>query len=152
MLRFRSTPREHLNNIENALKATGLFAATARIGIGAAGKAYPLGSLLTVMGRKTILLLAENGEIQERILAGLRAEPSPLPVPDDTQFDHLGDLMKAVVKLGSQAGKASSKQDGDDPSQRAVLQTELVDKIETMLCTSVRVARQETIQEMQTML
>ena len=45
-----STPREHLTNIENALKTTGLFAATARIGIGAAGKAYPLGSLLTSTG------------------------------------------------------------------------------------------------------
>ena len=42
-----STPREHLNNIENAIKATGLFAATAWIGFGAAGKAYPLWSLLT---------------------------------------------------------------------------------------------------------
>ena len=52
-----STPREHLNNIENAIKATGLFAATARIGFGAAGKAYPPGSLLTVMGRKTLPLL-----------------------------------------------------------------------------------------------
>ena len=40
-----STPREHLNNIEMTIKATGLFAATARIGIGAAAKAYPLGTL-----------------------------------------------------------------------------------------------------------
>ena len=50
-----STPREHLNNIENALKATGLFAATARIGIGAAGKAYPLGSLLTSVQQHRLL-------------------------------------------------------------------------------------------------
>ena len=42
-----STPREHLNNIENALKATGHTAATSWIGIGAACRAYPLGSLLT---------------------------------------------------------------------------------------------------------
>ena len=43
-----STPREHLDNIENVTKATGMLAATARIGFGAAAKAYPLGSLLTV--------------------------------------------------------------------------------------------------------
>ena len=42
-----STPREHLTNIENALKATGHLAANARTGIAAAGRAYPLGSLLT---------------------------------------------------------------------------------------------------------
>ena len=129
-----STPREHLTNTENALKVTGHLAANARTGIAAAGRAYPLGSLLTVMGRKTIRILAENSEIQERILAGLRAEPSPLP--DDTQFDHLGDLMKAVVKLGSQAGKASSKKDGTDkPSPREVLQTELLD-IRSRLCSA----------------
>ena len=44
-----STPREHLNNIEMTIKATGLFAATARIGFGAAAKAYPLGSLLKIL-------------------------------------------------------------------------------------------------------
>ena len=143
-----STPREHLIKITSALTATGQMAAQARVGIVDAGMAYPLGSLLTVMGRKTIRILAENSEIQERILAGLRAEPSPLP--DDNQFDHLGDLMKAVVKLGSLAGKASSKKDDAGPSQREVHQTELLDKIETMLCTSVQVARQEVIQEMQT--
>ena len=47
-----STPREHLNNIEAAVKGTGVFVATARIrhGPGAAAQAYPLdlGSLLTV--------------------------------------------------------------------------------------------------------
>ena len=42
-----STPREHLNNIQITIKATGLFAATSRIGFGAAAKAYPRGSLLT---------------------------------------------------------------------------------------------------------
>ena len=60
--------------------------------------------------------------------------------------------MSAVVKLGAQAGKATSKQDGDNPSPRAILQTELVEKIETMLFTSVQIARQEVIQEMQTIL
>ena len=50
-----STPREHLNNIEMTIKATGLFAATARIGIGAAAKAYPLGTLLTRSQKATLL-------------------------------------------------------------------------------------------------
>ena len=71
-----STPRGHLNNIEMTIKDTGLFAATARIRYGAAAQAYPLGSLLTVMGRKTIPLLEENGEITERIHSGLRSEPA----------------------------------------------------------------------------
>ena len=42
-----STPREHLTNIENALKVTGQLAANARVGIATAGSAYPLGPLLT---------------------------------------------------------------------------------------------------------
>ena len=66
-----STPREHLNNIENAIKATGMLAATARIGFGAAAKAYPLGCLLTVMGRKTLPVLEENEEVQEMIRNGI---------------------------------------------------------------------------------
>ena len=74
------------------------MAAQARVGIVDAGMAYPLGSLLTVMGRKTIPLYAENSDLEARILAGLRADPSPLP--DDHWFDHLGDLGKAVIKLG----------------------------------------------------
>ena len=83
-----STPREHLNNTEMTIKATGLFAATARIGIGAAAKACPLGSLLTVMGRKTIPLLEENGEITERIHSGLRAEPSAIADDHHTHTVH----------------------------------------------------------------
>ena len=45
-----STPQEHLIKITSALTATGQMAAQARVGIVDAGMAYPLGSLLTVMG------------------------------------------------------------------------------------------------------
>ena len=95
------------------------MAAQAQVRIATAGMAYPLGSLLTVMGHKTIPLLAENLDLQEfeRILAGLRADPSPLE--DDHSFDHLGDLGKAVIKLGSLAEKASAKKEGSTPSPRA---------------------------------
>ena len=55
-----SIPRDHLNNIEMTIKASGLLAASARVRFGAAAKAYPLGSLLAVMGRKTIPLFEEN--------------------------------------------------------------------------------------------
>ena len=134
-----STPREQLNNIEMTIKATGLFAATARIGFGAAAKAYPLGSLLTVMGRKTIPLLEEKEEIQERIRNGLRAEPSALA--DDHQFDHLGDLMKHVIKLGTMTSKQPSKRDGAMPSPQEVHEATIRDKIMSMLCSSVQIAR-----------
>ena len=43
-----STPREHLNNIQSCLMATGRAAATARTAILDADMARPLGSLLTV--------------------------------------------------------------------------------------------------------
>ena len=145
-----STPREHLDNIGNAIKATGLFAATARIGFDAAAKACPLGSLPTVMGRKSILLLEENEEIQERIQNGLSAEPSALA--DDHQFDHLGDAMKHVIKLGTMTSKKSSKRDGAMPSLLEVHEAKIRDQVMSMLWSSVQIARQEAITEMQTAL
>ena len=102
------------------------------------------------MGRKTIPLYAENSDLEARILAGLRADPSPLA--DDTSFDHLGDLGKAVIKLGSQAEKASDKKEGTKPSPRSVVQYKILDAIETMILTSIQVARQEVVQDVMTML
>ena len=145
-----STPREHLNNIQSALMATGQAAALARTAILDADMARPQGSLLTVMGRKTIPLYAENSDLEARILAGLRADPSPLA--DDTSFDHLGDLGKAVIKLGSQAEKASDKKEGTKPSPRSAAHSKILEKIETMILTSIQIARQEVVQDVMTIL
>ena len=69
--------------------ATGQAAAIARTAILDADMARPQGSLLTVMGRKTNQLIAAIGDIEGRIAAGLRAEPSPQD--NDHQFEPLGD-------------------------------------------------------------
>ena len=53
--------------------------------------------------------------------------------------------MKSIIKLGSLAAKASSKKDGANPYPREIHEGTIREKIMTMLCTSVQVARMETI-------
>ena len=130
--------------------ATGRAAATARTAILDADMARPLGSLLTVMGRKTIPLLSANGDIEGRIAAGLRAEPSPQE--DDHQFEPLGEMVKAVIKLGSMAEKASDKKVGTNPSPRSVAENQVLEKVETMLLSTIHTARQEVVREVLMML
>ena len=132
------------------IKATGSLAASARVRYGAAAQAYPLGSLLTVMGRKTIPVLEENEEIQKMIRNVICSQPSGLK--DDHQFDHPGDLMKSVIKLGTMTSKAFTKRDGAYPTPREVHEETIRDKVMSMLWTSVQIARMETIQDMQTTL
>ena len=59
-----STPREHLNNIEMTIKATGLFAATARIRYGAAAQACR--KLPSLQPRKASLRDAQASSCIER--------------------------------------------------------------------------------------
>ena len=65
--------------------------------------ARPLGSLLTVMGRKTIPLYSANSDLEARILAGLRVEPSPLHRETDLSF-YLGKN-QGLPDLGKNLGK-----------------------------------------------
>ena len=128
--------------------ATGQAAAIARTAILDADMARPQGSLLTVMGRKTIQLITAIGDIEGRIAAGLRAEPSPQA--DDHQFEPLGDMVKSVIKLGSLAEKASDKKVGSNPSPRSVAENKVLEKIETIILSTIHIARQEVIQEVMT--
>ena len=128
--------------------ATGQAAAIARTAILDADMARPQGSLLTVMGRKTIQMITSIGDIEGRIAAGLRAEPSPQA--DDHQFEPLGDMVKSVIKLGSLASKASDKKVGSNPSPRSVAENEILEKVEIMILSTIQVARQEVVQEVMT--
>ena len=97
------------------------------------------------MGRKTLPLSEENEEIQERIRNGICSQPSALA--DDHQFDHLGDLMKHLLKLGTMTSATSTKKDGGKPSPREVHEEKVRYEIMKMFWTSVHIARQEVITE-----
>ena len=58
--------------------------------------------------------------------------------------------MKHVFKLGTTASSTSTKKDGGNPSPREAHEEKIRYKIMEMLWTSVQIARQEIIQEMQT--
>ena len=60
--------------------------------------------------------------------------------------------MKSVIKLGTMTSSTSTKKDGAYPSPREVHEEKIREKIMEMLWTSVHIARQESIQEMQTTL
>ena len=126
-----------------ALRPCGQLVVSAQASSGAAAQASPLGPLLTVMGRKTLPLLEEKGEIQERIRNGLHGQPSA--IADDKQFGHLdlGDAMKSVLKLGTMTPQPP----GDEQAKRAH-DEKIRDKVMDMLWTSVHIAQQESISDM----
>ena len=136
-----STPRDHLNNIEMAIKVCGQLAASARASFGAAANASPLGSLLIAMGRKTLPLLEEQEEIQERIHNGIHDEPSA--IADDQKFDHLGDAMKSVLKLSTMTPKPPG-----DGHAKKVHEAKIREAAMSMPHSSVHIARQEGITDM----
>ena len=59
-------------------------------------------------------------------------------------------MVKAVIKLGSLAEKASDKKVGTNPSPRSVAENQVLEKVETMLLSTIQIARQEVVQEVMT--
>ena len=73
-----STPRDHLNNIEVTLKSCAQLAASAGASFGPAAQDSPLGSVLTVMGQRSLPLLEEKEGMQERIRNGIYVASRPV--------------------------------------------------------------------------
>ena len=57
-----------------------------------------------------------------------------------------------MIKLGSTAEKASDKKEGTKPSPRSAAHSKILEKIETMILTSIQIARQEVVQDVMTIL
>ena len=110
-----------------AIKVCNQLGASAQASFGVAASAVPLGSLLIAVGRKTLPLLEEQEERQERTRNGLHGQESA--IADDHKFDHLGDAMKSVLKLGTMTPKLP----GDEHANK-VHEAKIRDAYATQAC------------------